>query len=160
MTSELMFWRAMAGYAVARAQAQRARAKAGQTELGASALEWAIISAILVAAALAIGVVVKRVITKRTAEIDQDGDPGFRPGLVDGTHDRLDIGAEPAMAVSAAPCKRHFVAHHLPHHVGRALGDQRRMRDDDDTDIAHVLSPTVFATVRTSSAVERAPASI
>ena len=42
---EVMFWRAMAGYAVARAQAHRARARQGNTELGASALEWAIISA-------------------------------------------------------------------------------------------------------------------
>jgi hypothetical protein len=71
MISELTFWRAMAGYAVARAQAQRARARQGHTELGASALEWAIISGILVVAALAIGVVVKRVISKHTADIDQ-----------------------------------------------------------------------------------------
>ncbi|MBB5978604.1 MULTISPECIES: hypothetical protein [Kribbella] len=71
MTSELMFWRAMTGYAVARAKAQRARARQGHTELGASALEWAIISGILVVAALAIGVVVKKVISKHTADIDQ-----------------------------------------------------------------------------------------
>ena len=38
--------------------------------MGASALEWAIISGILVVAALAIGVVVKRVISKHTADID------------------------------------------------------------------------------------------
>lgn len=71
MISELLFWRAMAGYAVARAHAQRARARQGHTDLGASALEWAIISAILVAAAIAIGAVVKSVISRRTAEIDQ-----------------------------------------------------------------------------------------
>ncbi|MFF1816355.1 hypothetical protein ACIA49_23835 [Kribbella sp. NPDC051587] len=70
MNTELQFWRAMAGYAVTRAHAQRARAKQGRTELGASALEWAIISAILVAAALAIGLVVRRVIDKRTGEIE------------------------------------------------------------------------------------------
>ena len=55
MNSELQFWRAMVGYAVARAHAQRARAGQGRTELGASALEWAIISAILVAAAQSAG---------------------------------------------------------------------------------------------------------
>ena len=71
MTSELMFWRAMTGYALARAKSQRARARQGHTEMGASALEWAIISGILVVAALAIGVVVKRVITKHTADIDK-----------------------------------------------------------------------------------------
>jgi len=70
MNSELQFWRTMAGYAVARAHTQRARARQGRTELGASALEWAIISAILVAAALAIGLVVRRVIDKRTGEIE------------------------------------------------------------------------------------------
>ncbi|NUS00658.1 MAG: hypothetical protein HOV67_36010, partial [Kribbellaceae bacterium] len=52
-------------------QAQRARAKQGPTELGASALEWAIISGILVVAALAIGAVVKAVISKHTADINQ-----------------------------------------------------------------------------------------
>ncbi|WP_405058390.1 hypothetical protein OG474_37425 [Kribbella sp. NBC_01505] len=70
MNSELQFWRAMAGYAVARAHAQRARSRRGHTQAGASALEWAIISAILVAAALAIGLVVRRVIDKRTGEIE------------------------------------------------------------------------------------------
>lgn len=70
MNSELQFWRAMAGYAVARAHTQRARARQGRTQRGASALEWAIISAILVAAALAIGLVVRRVIDKRTGEIE------------------------------------------------------------------------------------------
>ena len=50
-------------------RAQRARARQGH-QLGASALEWAIISAILVAAALAIGLVVRRVIDKRTGEIE------------------------------------------------------------------------------------------
>ncbi|MEU4606071.1 hypothetical protein AB0F43_24045 [Kribbella sp. NPDC023972] len=70
MNSELQFWRAMAGYAVARAHTQRARARQERTQLGASALEWAIISAILVAAALAIGLVVRRVIDKRTGEIE------------------------------------------------------------------------------------------
>jgi hypothetical protein len=70
MNSELQFWRAMAGYAVARAHTQRARARQGRTQAGASALEWAIISAILVAAALAIGLVVRRVIDKRTGEIE------------------------------------------------------------------------------------------
>jgi len=48
MISELQFWRAMAGYALARAQVQRAKQRQGRTQLGASALEWAIISAILV----------------------------------------------------------------------------------------------------------------
>lgn len=64
MNSELQFWRAMAGYALARAHAQRARK--GRTQLGASTLEWAIISAILVAAALAVGLIVRRVVDKRS----------------------------------------------------------------------------------------------
>ena len=64
MNSELQFWRAMAGYALARAHAQRARR--GRTQLGASSLEWAIISAILVAAALAVGLFVRRVVDKRS----------------------------------------------------------------------------------------------
>ncbi|MFC0625318.1 hypothetical protein [Kribbella deserti] len=68
MNGEVQFVRAMVGYALARAHNQRAR---GRGQIGASALEWAIISAILVGAALAIGLVVRRVITERTAEIDQ-----------------------------------------------------------------------------------------
>jgi hypothetical protein len=64
LNSELQFWRAMAGYALARARAQRARR--GCTQLGASTLEWAIISAILVAAALAVGLIVRRVVDKRS----------------------------------------------------------------------------------------------
>ncbi|MFI6826323.1 hypothetical protein ACIBG5_04405 [Kribbella sp. NPDC050241] len=64
MNSELQFWRAMAGYALARARAQRVRG--GRTQFGASSLEWAIISAILVAAALAVGLIVRRVVDKRS----------------------------------------------------------------------------------------------
>ncbi|MEV0796927.1 hypothetical protein AB0I34_04530 [Kribbella sp. NPDC050281] len=64
MNSELQFWRAMAGYALARARSQRARG--GRTQFGASSLEWAIISAILVAAALAVGLIVRRVVDKRS----------------------------------------------------------------------------------------------
>ncbi|GAA0617312.1 hypothetical protein HPO96_12525 [Kribbella sandramycini] len=73
MNTELQFWRAMAGYAVARAHTQRAKAKQGRGELGASALEWAIISGILVTAALAIGIIVRRVITKHSGEIENGG---------------------------------------------------------------------------------------
>src|SRR4030095_9788907 len=77
----------------------------------------------------------------------------------DGLHDRLDAGAETAFGIAAAPGERHLVADHLAHHVGRAFGDQRRMRDDDDADIAHQRAPSVPPIAGTISALKRAPAS-
>jgi hypothetical protein len=93
------------------------------------------------------------------AEIDENGDAPFRPGGVDGREDRLDAGAEAAIGIATAPGERHLVADHLAHHVGGAFGNQWRMRDDDDADIAHAWAPSTLAAVRMISALERAPGS-
>ena len=75
-------------------------------------------------------------------------------------HDRLDVGAEPAIRFAAAPRERHFVAHHLAHHVGRALA---RPRGECETmTMPTLLMPPlqrVAHTARTISATERAPGS-
>jgi F0F1-type ATP synthase assembly protein I len=70
MPVELQVLRVMAGYAIARAQAERRRHRP-RNEWGASALEWAIISGILVGVALGIGFVVRSVIDRNKTKIEQ-----------------------------------------------------------------------------------------
>ena len=88
--------------------------------------------------------------------------PASDQALVDRLQDRLDAGAEAALGIAAAQGERHLVADHLAHHVGRALGDERRMRDDDDADIRSCgcLRGRCRDAASTISALERAPGSM
>src|SRR4029077_10410903 len=70
----------------------------------------------------------------------QNRDTGFRPGLVYRSDDRLHIGAQAAARRPAAPCERHVVPDHLPHHVGRSARDVRRVRHDYDADVMGCLA--------------------
>lgn len=71
--TELLFARAMLGYAVARARALRA---ADDKELGATALEWAVISAIVITAAVVIGGIIYNIVSKKGDQLKScDVDP-------------------------------------------------------------------------------------
>src|SRR5262249_27891181 len=95
------------------------------------------------------------------AEINQDRDALLRPGLVDGRHDRFDIGSKSAIWIAAAPTERHVVTNHLLDHRGGASRDIGRMRHDDDSDIiAHAQPSITSATASTINADERAPGSM
>jgi len=65
-----------------------------------------------------------------------------------------------ARGIAPAPSQWHVMAHHLAHHVGGPLGDQRRVGNDDDADIAHCLASMVLTMAATMSALERAPGSM
>ena len=87
--------------------------------------------------------------------------PATRPA--DGREDLGNVGAEPAVGISAGPGQRHRVAGHLPHHVGGAFGDLRRMRDDHDTDVhPHSLARAAGIDRRGDmiETVDRAPGSM
>src|SRR5246127_727531 len=95
------------------------------------------------------------------AEVNQDRNSLLRPRLVDRRHDRLDIGAQSAIRISAAPAEWYFAADHLLDHQRRATGYVRRVRHDHDSDILRHARPSITsATASTINAEERAPGSI
>ena len=69
----------------------------------------------------------------------------------------------PTPAVEIAAAERHLdlAADHLAHHVGGALRDVRRMRDDHDADgVAHVRASSALQTAWTMTQLDRAPGSM
>ena len=72
------------------------------------------------------------------AKIDQDRYASRRPGRLDRLEDSSNIRAEPSIEVAAGPGKRHGIADHLTHHVGRAFRDFGGMGNDDDSDITGI----------------------
>src|SRR6516162_7845358 len=96
-----------------------------------------------------------------SSQIDQDRDALLRPRLVDGRHDRLDIGAKSAIRISTAPAEWHFAADHLLHHQRSAPGDVRRVRHDDDSYVfTHAKPSMTSATASTINALDREPGSM
>src|SRR5205823_6352595 len=95
------------------------------------------------------------------AEIDQNGNPLFRPGLIDRLQDLLDTGTKAAVGIAAAEAQRHVAADHLAHHVGGAAGDVGGMRNNDDADFAgHARPSTTSQIASIMSSLERAPGSM